>query len=92
LPFAEIVPTVEEPPLVPLTAQVTLEFEVPETVAVNWNESPAGILAEEGETDTEIEPGVVGAGELLFGLDTVAEQPVSSKTAERQIALSEPIT
>jgi hypothetical protein len=89
-----MVPRTEEPPLVPLTAQVTLEFEVPETVAVNWKESPAGMLAEEGETDTETAPvpGVVGAGELPEGFDTVAEQLVSSNTADSQISLGECIT
>jgi hypothetical protein len=84
-----MVPRAEEPPLVPLTAQMTAEFEVPETVAVNWKEAPAGMLAEVGETDTEMEAGgvgagVVGVGELLEGCDTVAEQPARVKTAENQ--------
>lgn len=33
-PFASIVPTVAEPPLVPFTDQVTLIFEVPPTAAL----------------------------------------------------------
>ena len=35
MPVESIVPTVEEPPTVPLTLQVTAVFEFPVTVAVN---------------------------------------------------------
>jgi len=35
LPLEEMVPSADEPPATPLTAQVTAELELPETVAVN---------------------------------------------------------
>jgi len=35
-PVAEMVPTVELPPVTPLTAQVTAVFVVFDTVEVNW--------------------------------------------------------
>ena len=58
--MVEIVPRVADPPTVPLTDQVTLVFELPETVAENCKESPARILAVEGVTVTVVEVGVAG--------------------------------
>ncbi len=54
-------PTVELPPVVPLTAQVTLVFEVFETVAANCCVLPTVRGAVEGETETVIGAGGVGA-------------------------------
>jgi hypothetical protein len=77
---AEIVPRVADPPAVPLTDQVTLVFELPETVAVNWKEPPARILAVDGVTVTVVEVGVAG----VDGVDglllevVVPLQPVNS--------------
>jgi hypothetical protein len=61
LPLEEIVPIALEPPAVPFTAQVTAVLELPETVAVNGNESPARMFALVGLTVTEVEVGVEGA-------------------------------
>jgi hypothetical protein len=52
LPLLETVPTVEDPPEILFTDQVTLEFEEPVTVAVNCCEPPARTLAEDGDTET----------------------------------------
>jgi hypothetical protein len=78
LPLEEIVPREGEPPPMPLTAQVTLALDAPETVAVNWNESPARMFAEEGETVTDTEVGAEGELELLVGVDT-RPQPARSR-------------
>jgi hypothetical protein len=60
LPLEEIVPIAVDPPAVPFTAQVTAVLELPETVAVNGNESPARMFALLGLTVTEVEIGVEG--------------------------------
>ncbi len=44
-----IVPTVELPPAIPFTLQVTLVFEVPETLEVNTCAPPDGTLAVAGD-------------------------------------------
>jgi hypothetical protein len=82
------VPRVAEPPLVPLTAQVTPVFEVPETAAVNWNASPARMFADPGETVTETEAGVVGAAgeDELFEDVEVAAQPAKATAASNETA------
>ena len=88
MPLLETAPRVEELPMVPLTAQVTAVFELPETVAVNWNESPARIFAEAGETVTEMELGVDGEeGDELFGGVEVAAQPARVAAERSAIVL-----
>jgi len=84
------VPRVAEPPAVPFTAQVTAVLELPETVAVNWNESPARMLALVGKTATEMEAGVDGCAGL-FEVDEAApppQPPKSSKDASVARALA----
>jgi len=49
---AEIVPTVESPPGVPLTLQLTDVFEVPVTVAVTCWVLPSNTFELEEETET----------------------------------------
>ncbi len=74
---------VAEPPVVPLTVQVTLPSELPLTVAVNWNESPARTLAVAGVSVTVVVPGVEGADGadgLLFEV-VVPPQPQASRAA-----------
>jgi hypothetical protein len=61
LPLEEIVPIALDAPAAPFTAQVTPVLELPETVAVNWNDSPARMFALVGLTVTEVEVGVEGA-------------------------------
>jgi len=83
LPVESIVPMLAEPPLVPLTDQVTAVFELPVTVAVNANELPARIFAVVGETLTATAPGVDGCEGLgLLGDEEAAvpEQPPSTTT------------
>jgi hypothetical protein len=55
MPVAEIVPTVELPPVTPLTCQVTAVFDELATVAVKaWEPLPAVTAAVPGVTETEI--------------------------------------
>ena len=61
MPLDEIVPIALEPPAVPFTAQVMAVLELPETVAVKVNESPARMFALVGLTVTVVEVGVEGA-------------------------------
>ena len=80
----EIVPRVADPPAVVFTAHVTLVFELPETVALNWKESPARILAVDGVTVTVVKVGVVGpdgVDGLLLEV-VVPLQPLSSRIAK----------
>ena len=51
-PAVLIVPTVVDPPVVPLTDHVTAEFVVPVTVLENASELPSRTVAVDGETDT----------------------------------------
>jgi hypothetical protein len=85
LPLEEMVPSEDEPPLVPLTAHATAVFELPDTVAVNWKESPARMFAEVGETLTETEAGV--EGEELLGEEDV-EAPPPQPTRSRAAGIS----
>ena len=52
-PPAEIVPTEEFPPTIPLTSQFAAVFVVPETVAVNCCDRPTWTFALVGEMETE---------------------------------------
>jgi hypothetical protein len=72
-----MVPSVAEPPVVPLTDQVRALFVVPETVAVNAKESAARIFSVAGDTITVIEGGGGGGG---FVPRVVAEQPAAKST------------
>jgi hypothetical protein len=54
MPIAEIVPTVELPPVTPLTCQVTAVFDELATVAVKACEPVAVTVAVPGMTETEI--------------------------------------
>jgi hypothetical protein len=83
LPLEEIVPITLEPPAVPFTAQVTAVLELPETVAVNWNDSPARMFALVGLTVTLVEVGVEGADGVVGVLLelVVALQPPSNAAA-----------
>jgi hypothetical protein len=49
-----------DPPAVPLTLHVTLEFEFPVTVAVNCADPATRTFAVDGLTVTIVDPGVVG--------------------------------
>ena len=62
-----MVPTVDVPPTVPLTSQITAVLLVPDTVAENCCVLPSGTLALVGVT--EIETGVVADADEI---DTVA--------------------
>jgi hypothetical protein len=73
-----MVPSVAEPPVVPLTDQVTDLFDVPETVAVKPKESPARIFAVDGETTTVVEGGGGGG----FPTWVVEEQPAARSTTK----------
>jgi hypothetical protein len=71
---------------VPFTAQLTAEFEFPETVAENGNESPARIFAVVGVTVTEVVEGVegvVGVEGLLLDV-VVPLQPQSNSAAKME--------
>lgn len=72
-----MVPNIDEPPVVPFTDQVTAALEVPETTAMNWNVSPARMLAVDGETETWTPPGGGGGGGCLFGA-VVAAHPAKN--------------
>ena len=52
-----MVPTVELPPTVPFTSQLTAVLEVPETVALNGCDWAACTVALVGEMDTDTEGG-----------------------------------
>jgi len=52
-----MVPRAAEPPVAPLTDQVTAVFDVPDTLAKKDKESPARMFALAGETTTVMEPG-----------------------------------
>jgi hypothetical protein len=68
------VPVAADPPAVPFTLQVTLEFELPVTVAVNCADPPARTFAVDGLTVTIVDPGVVGL--LGFEGDVGFDPPV----------------
>lgn len=76
-------PRFADPPAVVFTSQVTPVFEFPETVALNWKDSPARILAFDGVTVTVVEVGVVGPDgvEGLLLKVVVPLQPLSSRIA-----------
>jgi hypothetical protein len=88
LPLEEIIPIALEPPAVPFTAQVTAVLELPETVAVNGNESPARMFALLGLTVTEVEVGVEGVDGVVGVLLelVVALQPPSNPAARTPAA------
>lgn len=60
MPAVEIVPTLELPPAIPLTVQVTAVFDVPVTLAVNCCVCPRNTEAVEGVT-LAVTPGGGGA-------------------------------
>ncbi len=78
-------PSVAEPPTVPFTAHVTAVLELPDTVAVNGNESPARMFAVVGETTTETDAGVDGVVELP-ALELAEPPPHPHKIASDAIA------
>lgn len=88
MPLTETVPSVADPPAVPLTLQFTAVLEFPETVAMNANEAPARIFAVVGLTVTVVEPGVLGSeGDVGLGLlvDAVfATPPHAQVTSARR--------
>jgi len=88
LPLEEIVPIALELPAVPFTAQVTAVLELPETVAVNGNESPARMFALVGLTVTVVEAGVEGVDGVVGVLleVVVALQPTSTPAARTPLA------
>jgi len=73
---------------VPFTAQVTTVLELPETVAMKVNESPARMFALVGLTVTEVEVGVEGADGVVGVLLelAVALQPPSNPAARTPAA------
>ena len=88
MPLESMVPTVEEPPAVPLTAQVTDVLELPVTVAVNRKVLPARMLALVGETETVVEAGLDGGfGSPGFELELAPPpQPDASRVARMRAA------
>ena len=52
MPPLVIVPTVAFPPVIPLTAQVTAVFALPDTAAPNVCEAPSATVADTGDTET----------------------------------------
>ena len=62
-PLPEIVPTVEFPPIIAFTLQVTAVFDDPVTVAVNWRVVEAGTPTLVGATLT-----VTGAAAVMLKL------------------------
>jgi hypothetical protein len=68
---------------VPFTAQVTAVLELPETVAVNKNDSPARMFALVGLTVTDVEVGVEGVDGVVGVLleVVVALQPPNTPAA-----------
>jgi hypothetical protein len=76
VPVAVMVPTIAEPPAVPLTDQVTEVFVVPETAAENAWVSPVRMFALGGATPTVMDGG--GGGCCLFP-DVAAAQPAKDK-------------
>lgn len=88
MPLDEIVPIALEPPAVPFTAQVTAVLELPETVAMNGNESPARMFALVGLTVTVVEVGVEGVDGVVGVLleVVVALQPPSDPAARTPLA------
>jgi len=83
-PDESTVPSVEDPPFVPFTDQVTAVLEVPVTLALNVYDSPARIFAVAGETDTLTLfcAGGGSAGGFIFEtLPTQPKQNVAASTA-----------
>jgi len=72
-----MVPTVAEPPGVELTAQVTAELDVPETLALKLIVEFARRLAEAGATLTVTEAGC-GAG--CSGARVFVDEPAAQAT------------
>ena len=72
----------------PFTAQVTAVLELPETVAMNGNESPARMFALVGLTVTVVEVGVEGVDGVVGVLleVVVALQPPSDPAARTPLA------
>jgi len=82
-----MVPSAAEPPAVPFTVQVTMVLEFPDTVAMNWNESPARMLAVVGLTVTDVVAGVEGVDGLPEDVD-VPLQPQVTRIASARIGSS----
>ena len=73
-----------------------MEFEFPDTVAVNRKLVPARMFAVAGEMATEVEPGVPGLLELPPELfpefpEPVAAQPAANNTATKGNHLARPL-
>jgi len=68
------------PPVVPFTCQLTFEFVVPETIAVNCCVAPAARVTLLGETVTTMMPGLVDCGPPLHEL-SVTQMNVNAKKA-----------
>jgi len=75
MPFALILPTVESPPVTPLTCQVTDVSVALRTVARNCSLRPVSMVADEGETVTVI--GGAAGGLVMF----TAALPAADGTA-----------
>ena len=78
-----MVPSVAEPPATPLTNQLIVDFEFPDTVAVNRKLVPARTFAVAGEMATEVEPGVPGLLELPPELFPEFPEPVAAQPANK---------
>jgi hypothetical protein len=88
-PPDEIVPLVELPPAAPFTCQLTFEFVVPETIAVNCCVALAARTTLPGETVTTMMPGLVDCGPPLHELSTTLMR-VSAESAATNFELSAP--
>ena len=81
MPDEEIVPTVEFPPGIPLTNQLTAVLLVPDTVAANCCDWPACKLELVGEMETDI-----GGGGVI---ETVALAVAAGWTALCAVTVTE---
>jgi hypothetical protein len=79
-PLALIVPTVELPPVVPFTCQVTAVFVVPETAATNCVCVPGLTVAEAGVTMTVICGGGVLPPPQELSNSKIARQGIRENT------------
>jgi hypothetical protein len=86
----EIVPDVALPPRTPFTSQVTLELDVPATLAWNCCVAPRKTFAVAGSTDkVTVEGGVVGGGDVCVDGLPAYPQPIVATAMNAAAARSE---
>lgn len=88
-PVASTVPRVAEPPVVPLTAQVTAVLVLPVTAEAKVREASARMFAVFGVTETET-PGGGGGGGVCPVEDALPQEDRNAQTVSRDMPVRKP--